>query len=206
LLRLAAGLIKPSTGEVLCAGKAVSSLNADIAFVTQDSNLSSGLTALANVEFPLAARGISKNERRERAMHWLKLAGVEGFENSYPSQLSGDMQRRVSIVRTLISEPAVVLLDEPFGDFDAQTRMALDQKILELWAEKKNTMLFATHDLAEAITLSDHVVVMTSRPGRIKTIYDVPLARPRNVFEISVEPRFKDAYEDLWRLFRAELD
>ena len=103
----------------------------------------------------------------------------------------GGMQKRVSIVRTLIYEPAVVLLDEPFGALDAQTRMGLHHELLELWREKKSTMLFITHDLVEAITLSDQIVVMTRRPGRVKEIYEVPLARPRNVFEIYLEPGFE---------------
>ncbi len=206
LLRLAAGLVNPSKGDVFCEGRAVAGLNTEVGFVTQDSNLFPWLTALGNVEFPLAVRGVSKKERRERAMHWLQLVGLDGFENSYPSQLSGGMQKRVSIVRTLIYEPSVVLLDEPFGALDAQTRMTLHHKLLELWNQKQNTMLFITHDLVEAITLSDQVIIMTNRPGRVKTIYDVPLTRPRNVFEIYLEPGFNEAYADLWRLFRSELN
>src|SRR5207253_5668737 len=106
--------------------------------------------------------------RREEAMHWLRLVALEGFENNYPSQLSGGMQKRVSIVRTLIYAPSGVLLDEPFGALDAQTRMGLHHELLELWREKKSTMLFITHDLVEAITLSDQIIVMTRRPGRVK--------------------------------------
>jgi len=206
LLRLAAGLINPSHGNVFCQGRAVAGLNRDVGYVTQDSNLFPWLTALGNVEFPLAARGVPKKERRDKAMHWLQLVGLDGFENAYPSELSGGMQKRVSIVRTLIYEPSVVLLDEPFGALDAQTRMMLHHKLLELWRQQKNTMLFITHDLVEAITLSDQVIVMTSRPGRVKSIYDVPLARPRNVFEIFLEPGFEEAYGNLWRLFRSELN
>jgi NitT/TauT family transport system ATP-binding protein len=206
LLRLAAGLINPSHGDVFCQGRAVAGLNTEVGYVTQDSNLFPWLTALGNVEFPLAARGVAKKQRREKAMHWLQLVGLDGFENAYPSQLSGGMQKRVSIVRTLIYEPSVVLLDEPFGALDAQTRMTLHHKLLELWRQQQTTMLFITHDLVEAITLSDRVIIMTSRPGRIKAIYDVPLARPRNVFEIFLEPGFEEAYADLWRLFRSELN
>jgi NitT/TauT family transport system ATP-binding protein len=115
------------------------------------------------------------------------------------------MQKRVSIVRTLIYEPAVVLLDEPFGALDAQTRMGLHHKLLELWREKKSTMLFITHDLVEAITLSDQIVVMSRRPGRVKEIYEVPLARPRNVFEIYLAPGFDRAYAALWKQFKSEI-
>lgn len=206
LLRLAAGLVTASGGSVLYAGTPVTELNTNVGYVTQDSNLFPWLTALGNVEFPLAIRGIAAAERREKAMHWLRLVGLEGFENYYPSQLSGGMQKRVSIVRTLIYEPAVVLLDEPFGALDAQTRMGLHHELLELWREKKSTMLFITHDLVEAITLSDQIVIMTRRPGRVKQIYQVPLARPRNVFEIYLEPGFEEAYATLWTHFKSELN
>jgi NitT/TauT family transport system ATP-binding protein len=205
LLRLAAGLIGASSGTVLYNGAPVDGLNTSVGYVTQDNNLFPWLTALGNVEFPLAIRGIDRRERRERALHWLRLVGLEGFGNHYPSQLSGGMQKRVSIVRTLIYEPAVVLLDEPFGALDAQTRMGLHHELLELWREKKSTMLFITHDLVEAITLSDQIVVMTRRPGRVKEIYEVPLVRPRNVFEIYLEPGFEAAYAALWKHFKSEI-
>jgi NitT/TauT family transport system ATP-binding protein len=206
LLRLAAGLIGASSGTVFYNGAPVGGLNTGVGYVTQDNNLFPWLTALGNVEFPLAIRGILRRERWERALHWLRLVGLEGFGDLYPSQLSGGMQKRVSIVRTLIYEPAVVLLDEPFGALDAQTRMGLHQELLELWREKKSTMLFITHDLVEAITLSDQIVVMTRRPGRVKEIYEVPLVRPRNVFEIYLEPGFEAAYAALWKHFKSEIN
>jgi sulfonate transport system ATP-binding protein len=205
LLRLASGLLAASDGAVFYKGTPVLGLNTNVGYVTQDSNLFPWLTALGNVEFPLAIRGVAPAERREKALHWLRLVGLEGFENHYPAELSGGMQKRVSIVRTLIYEPAVVLLDEPFGALDAQTRMGLHHELLELWREKKSTMLFITHDLVEAITLSDQIVVMTRRPGRVKEIYEVPLVRPRNVFEIYLEPGFDAAYAALWKHFKSEI-
>ena len=206
LLRLASGLMQSSGGVVEFFGSPVNGLNTKVGYVTQDSNLFPWLTALGNAEFPLAIRGVPAAERREKAMHWLDLVGLNGFENHYPSQLSGGMQKRVSIVRTLIYEPAVVLLDEPFGALDAQTRMGLHHQLLELWREKRTTMLFITHDLVEAITLSDQIIIMTRRPGRVKETFQVPLARPRNVFEIYLEPGFDDAYAALWKHFKTELD
>jgi ABC-type nitrate/sulfonate/bicarbonate transport system ATPase subunit len=206
LLRLASGLITASDGAVFYKGVSVAGLNTQVGYVTQDSNLFPWLTALGNVEFPLAIRGVAAAERREKALHWLRLVGLEGFENNYPSELSGGMQKRVSIVRTLIYEPSVVLLDEPFGALDAQTRMGLHHELLELWREKRSTMLFITHDLVEAITLSDQIVVMTRRPGRVKEICEVPLSRPRNVFEIYLEPGFEAAYAALWKHFKAEIN
>jgi NitT/TauT family transport system ATP-binding protein len=206
LLRLASGLLSASGGTVLYNGAPVNGLNTGVGYVTQDSNLFPWLTAFGNVEFPLAIRGIAPRERREKVLHWLHLVGLDGFENHYPSQLSGGMQKRVSIVRTLIYEPSVVLLDEPFGALDAQTRMGLHHELLELWRERKSTMLFITHDLVEAITLSDQVIVMTRRPGRVKEVYHVPLARPRNVFEIYLERGFEEAYAALWRHFKSEIN
>ena len=206
LLRLAAGLMEASGGAVFYKGSRVNGLNTKVGFVTQDSNLFPWLTALGNVEFPLAIRGVPASERRDKALHWLRLVGLDGFEDHYPSQLSGGMQKRVSIVRTLIYEPSVVLLDEPFGALDAQTRMGLHHELLELWREQKSTMLFITHDLVEAITLSDQIVIMTRRPGRVKEIYDVPLPRPRNVFEIYLEPGFDAAYASLWKHFKSEIN
>lgn len=206
LLRLASGLVPVSAGTVAYNGVAVSGLNTSVGYVTQDSNLFPWLTALGNVEFPLAVRGVPAKERRERARDWLRLVGLDGFEDHYPSQLSGGMQKRVSIVRTLIYEPRAILLDEPFGALDAQTRMTLHQELLQLWQRQKSTMLFITHDLVEAITLSDQIIVMTRRPGRVKEIYQVPLVRPRNVFEIYLEPGFDDAYAALWRHFKSEIN
>ncbi len=206
LLRLASGLTAASGGRVLYNGAVVNALNTEVGYVTQDSNLFPWLTALGNVEFPLAVRGIAVAERREKARDWLRLVGLEGFEHHYPMQLSGGMQKRVSIVRTLIYAPSIVLLDEPFGALDAQTRMALHHELLELWRENRITMLFITHDLVEAITLSDQIVVMTRRPGRIKEIYSVPLSHPRNVFEIYLQPGFDEAYAALWQHFKSEID
>jgi NitT/TauT family transport system ATP-binding protein len=205
LLRLAAGLLKPSSGRLLYNGRELRRLNTGVGFVTQDSNLFPWATTLANVEFPLAVRGVPRRERRERALDWINTVGLAGFESSYPSQLSGGMQKRVSIARTFIYEPDVILLDEPFGALDAQTRMMLHHQLLTLWGKRRMTMLFITHDLVEAITLSDQVVVMSKRPGRVKERYRVPLPRPRNVFEIYLEPGFDAAYGALWKHFKAEL-
>jgi NitT/TauT family transport system ATP-binding protein len=205
LLRLVAGLTMPSSGQVLYNGEKIAGLNTEVGFITQDSNLYPWLTALGNVEFPLAVRGVPKAERRERAREWLQLVGLTGFENNYPSELSGGMQKRVAIARTLIYEPEVVLMDEPFGALDAQTRMMLHHELLQLWDKRATTILFITHDLVESITLSDHIVVLTRRPGRVSAKYQVPLRRPRNVFQIFLEPHFENFYATLWNHFKSEL-
>jgi NitT/TauT family transport system ATP-binding protein len=205
LLRLAAGLTRPSSGRVLYKGKPITGLNTEVGFITQESNLFPWLTAVENVEFPLTLLGAPKRERRERAREWLRLVGLTGFESNYPKELSGGMQKRVSIARTLIYEPEVVLMDEPFGALDAQTRMMLHHELLQIWARQRNTIIFITHDLVEAITLSDHIVVMTKRPGRLHAEYKVPLRRPRNVFQIFLEPHFDEFYATLWNHFKTEL-
>jgi NitT/TauT family transport system ATP-binding protein len=205
LLRLVSGLVGPSAGRVLYQGRDVFGLNRDVGFVTQDSNLFPWLTAIENVEFPLAIRGVASPERRARAREWMERVGLQGFESHYPFQLSGGMQKRVAIIRTMIYDPDVILMDEPFGSLDAQTRMALQALLLEIWERRKKTILFVTHDLVEAISLSDTIVVLTRRPGRVKEIYPVPLRRPRNVFEIYGEPRFSEAYAHLWGHFKTEV-
>jgi NitT/TauT family transport system ATP-binding protein len=205
LLRLAAGLTRPSSGQVLYKGAAVTGLNTEVGYITQDSNLFPWLTAVENVEFPLTLRRMARKERRERAMEWLRLVGLTGFEDNYPNELSGGMQKRVSIARTLIYEPEVVLMDEPFGALDAQTRMMLHHELLQIWAKHKNTILFITHDLVESITLSDNIMVLSKRPGRVSATYRVPLRRPRNVFQIFLEPHFDEFYATLWNHFKSEL-
>jgi NitT/TauT family transport system ATP-binding protein len=190
---------------VLYRGKPITGLNTEVGFITQDSNLFPWLTAVENVEFPLTLQGVARSQRRERAREWLRLVGLSGFESNYPRELSGGMQKRVSIARTLIYEPEVVLMDEPFGALDAQTRMMLHHELLQIWARQRNTIIFITHDLVEAITLSDHIVVMTRRPGRLHAEYEVPLRRPRNVFQIFLEPHFDDFYGTLWDHFKTEL-
>jgi NitT/TauT family transport system ATP-binding protein len=205
LLRLVAGLTRPSSGQVLYMDKPVAALNTEVGYITQDSNLFPWLSALENVEFPLVLRGVPKAERYDRAMEWLKLVGLAGFESNHPGELSGGMQKRVSIARTLIYQPEVVLMDEPFGALDAQTRMMLHHELLQIWGRQKNTILFITHDLVEAITLSDHIVVLSKRPGRVSAAYRVPLPRPRNVFQIFMEPQFDEFYATLWNHFKSEL-
>ncbi len=205
LLRLVSGLAGASAGRTLYKGEPVNGLNTDIGYITQDSNLFPWLTMLQNVEFPLVLRGLPEKERREKAREWIRMVGLEGFEGHYPYQLSGGMQKRASIVRTMIYEPDVILMDEPFGPLDAQTRMILQNDLLNIWQRDKKTILFITHDLVEAIALSDTVVLMTKRPGKVKDVFRVPLARPRNVFEIHAMEGFDAAYHHLWNHFKAEL-
>jgi NitT/TauT family transport system ATP-binding protein len=205
LLRLVAGLTPPSGGRTIYKGHDVTALNTDVGVVTQDSNLFPWLTMLENVEFPLVLRGMAAGERHERTREWINLVGLTGFEHHYPYQLSGGMQKRAAIIRTMIYEPDTILMDEPFGPLDAQTRMLLQHDLLNIWQRDKKTILFITHDLVEAIALSDTVVLMTKRPGQVKDVVRVTLPRPRDVFEIHATPGFDEAYHYLWDHFKMEL-
>jgi NitT/TauT family transport system ATP-binding protein len=202
ILKLLAGLTRPSAEFW---GKPILSINKQVGYVTQDHNLYPWLTLQENVEFPLLARGIAREERQHQSGDLIRMVGLSGFENAYPNELSGGMQKRGSIVRTLIYDPGVILMDEPFGPLDAQTRLVMQQELLDLWVRRRKTILFVTHDLAEAITLSDQVVVMTRRPGQIKGIFDIPLARPRDVFTIHESPEFHEIYSRIWHSFRDEI-
>lgn len=205
LLRMLSGIVYPTSGQVICNDKAVWELNTDVGFVTQDSNLFPWMTLIENVEFPLAARGITSVERRRRAADLIDLVGLKGFEERYPFELSGGMQKRASLIRTIIYNPSIILMDEPYGPLDAQTRLLLQHELLNMWADNRMTIVFVTHDLMESITLSDRVVVMTRRPGTVKAIIDVPLERPRNVFEIHEQEGFRETYQLLWGLMQTEL-
>jgi NitT/TauT family transport system ATP-binding protein len=163
------------------------------------------MTLRQNVEFPLEIQGVASGERRDRADEFIRMVGLTGFENHWPYQLSGGMQKRGSIIRTMVYGPSVVLMDEPFGPLDAQTRMVLQNDLLRIWGEKHQTILFITHDLTEASALSDKVVVMSARPGTIKAVFDVPISRPRDVFQIHNQPGFSDVYGEIWETFRSEV-
>ena len=205
LLRLLAGFTYPTAGTVYCYEQPVTAINTRVGFVSQENDLFPWMTLLHNVEYPLLARHVPSKERTERARALIDLVGLTGFESSYPHQLSGGMQKRASLIRTIIYEPAIILMDEPFGPLDAQTRLILQNELLNIWSSRHMTVLFVTHDLVEAIALSDRVVVMTKRPAHIKAIVDVPLQRPRDVFEIHDQQGFHETHHHLWQLMSSEL-
>lgn len=205
LMQMCAGLEMPSEGRMLYRGAPVDGINTDIGYVTQDSNLYPWMTLRQNVEFPLEIRGVPSKERREIAARWIQLVGLEGFENHWPHQLSGGMQKRGSIIRTMVYNPPVILMDEPFGPLDAQTRMVLQAELLRIWGEQQQTIVFITHDLTEAIALSDNVVVMSARPGHVTAVFEIPLSRPRDVFQIHRQAGFTEVYGEIWEKFRSEV-
>src|ERR1041384_6867581 len=205
LLNLVVGLLAPSGGQIVYRGRPVDGINTDIGYVTQKDNLLPWRTLVENVEIALEIRGVDKNERRRRALDLIGQVGLAGFEDHYPHELSGGMRQRANIIRTLIYDPELILMDVPFGPLDAQTRIVLQDQLLKLWSASKKTIVFITHDLVQAITLADRVVVMTSRPGRVKHIAAVPIPRPRDVYEIHLSAEFREVYNKLWHELRPEV-
>jgi NitT/TauT family transport system ATP-binding protein len=187
VLRLVAGLVTPTEGRVLVDGRAVSEPGADRGMVFQAYTLFPWLTVQRNVEFGPRLRGVGADERGRLARHYLGQVGLRGFEDVYPKELSGGMMQRVAIARALANDPAVLLMDEPFGALDAQTRALMGELLLRVWEEAAKTVLFVTHDIEEALFLGDRVFVMTARPGRIREEILVPLPRPRTVDMLTSE-------------------
>lgn len=179
ILRLVAGLAVPTEGEVLVDDRAIDGPGADRGMVFQAYTLFPWLTVQRNVEFGLRLRGMAPAQRREIARKYIAEVGLAGFEGVYPKELSGGMMQRVAIARALANDPAVLLMDEPFGALDAQTRITMGELMLRVWQQDAKTVLFVTHDIEEALLLADRVCVMTARPGRIRQEIEVALPRPR---------------------------
>jgi NitT/TauT family transport system ATP-binding protein len=197
LLRIIDGLIPPDSGEVLIGGEKVREPSLDRGFVFQQFNLLPWRTVLGNVEFGLENLGVKKQERRRRAHEVIKLVDLEGFESYYPSQLSGGMQQRVGLARAIAVEPTILLMDEPFGSVDDQTRMLLQDELLKIWEQAQKTVIFVTHDIEEALYLGDKIVVMRARPSRITRILEVPFGRPRTD-EIRGTPEMGQLKQEIW--------
>jgi NitT/TauT family transport system ATP-binding protein len=190
LIRIIAGLLTADRGEVLVNSQLVNSPGRDRCMVFQQFGLLPWRTVVSNVEFGLEIDGVAREERRALAGKYLELVGLKGFESYYPHQISGGMQQRVGIARALSKRPEILLMDEPFGAVDAQTREQLQEELLKIWAQTETTVVFVTHSIDEAIYLSDRVVVMQARPGRIKEEVPIDLPRPRWEGDIKADPRF----------------
>jgi ABC-type nitrate/sulfonate/bicarbonate transport system ATPase subunit len=202
-LRLVAGLLEPSSGLIEVDGQPVRGPGPDRGMVFQSYTLFPWLNALDNVKFGLKKQRLGKKEQDEIARHYLNLVGLTGFERAYPAQLSGGMKQRVAIARALAYNPAILLMDEPFGALDAQTRELMQELLLKIWAESQTTILFITHDVDEAIFLADRVYVMTARPGRIKREITVTLPRPRD-YEVELSEPFLEIKREIAHLIREE--
>jgi NitT/TauT family transport system ATP-binding protein len=203
LLNIVAGLIKPTAGEVLVDGKVVTGPGSDRGMVFQGYTLYPWLTVAQNIAFGLQLRKLPKSEQRERVAYFLNVVGLTQFANSHPKQLSGGMKQRVAIARALANEPAVLLMDEPFGALDAQTKEQMQQFLMELWEQTHTTVLMITHDVEEAIFLSQRIYVMSSRPGQIKL--EVPIALPEHRdLEMKLSSKFIGIKRDIIHALRDE--
>ena len=206
LLNLISGLAPPSDGAIRFDGRDLVGVDRRIGYITQRDNLYPWLTLRDNVAFPLELAGTPKAERRREADRWIQRVGLAGFEDAYPHQLSGGMRQRGNIIRTLIYGPEVILMDEPFGPLDAQTRLSLQALLLSIWEAQRSTVLFVTHDLGEAIGLADRVVLMSARPGRIVRVDEVKIPRPRDIFFLHDNPEFRRLYDALWGDLASQID
>ncbi|MDP2984655.1 MAG: ABC transporter ATP-binding protein [Candidatus Latescibacter sp.] len=203
ILKVLAGFIKPTSGTVHFQGKPIDGPNLDRGFVFQQHSLFSWKTVRGNIEFGLRMRGMEAGQRKEITEEYIRLVGLTGFEKSYPEQLSGGMQQRVGLARALASNPSVIMMDEPFGSLDAQTRGIMQELLLGIWTESRKTIVFVTHDVDEAIVLADRIIVLTARPGHVKTELVVPLLRPRDQ-KIVVTPEFISIKRQVMESIREE--
>ena len=203
LFNVMGGLLDGYEGRVTVAGETVRGPHPSIGMIFQEESTFPWRTVIDNVAFPLEIAGMAKAERLEKARHFVHLVGLDGFERRYPAELSGGMRQRVSMARTLASEPKILLMDEPFASLDEQTRLLLGDKVLQIQQELKQTTLLITHNLTEAVQLSDRILVMTYRPGKTKRIVDIKLPRPRSS-EIVGSDAFGHYVAQIWNDLREE--
>jgi NitT/TauT family transport system ATP-binding protein len=206
LLNVGAGLLEPSSGTVKVFGQALQGVNARAGYMFQTEALMPWRSAVANVMVGLQYRGVSDAEARDQAEAWLSRVGLSGFGDRYPHQLSGGMRKRVALAQTLVLDPDIILMDEPFSALDIQTRQLMENEVLELWSAKKKAVLFITHDLDEAIAMSDRVVVLSAGPATHPIgEFAIDLARPRDVAEVRTQPRFVELHRQIWEVLRDEV-
>ena len=206
LLNVAAGLLAPSSGRTLVFGEPLAGLDRSAGYLFQHDAVMPWKTARDNVAITLEIAGVPRSEALEHAQGWLKRVGLSAFGDRYPHQLSGGQRKRVGLAQVLIRDPKVLLMDEPFGPLDAQTRQIMGNLLLDLWAGDRKAVLFVTHDLEEAIALSDRVVIMSAGPGaRIIGDHAIDLERPRDASEVRLQPRFHELYKAIWGQLRAEV-
>jgi len=206
-LTMVAGLDRPSAGTVRVGGQVVNGIAAGTSFMFQADALMPWKTVLGNVALGPVFRGVPKKQAQDQAREWVRRVGLAGFEHHHPHQLSGGMRKRTSLAAALINEPSILLMDEPFGALDVQTKAIMSNELLGLWEQTRPSVIFVTHDLEEAIALADQVVVMTVGPGTVKAVYDIDLPRPRGaVQEIRFEPRFLELHHQIWESLREEVE
>ena len=205
-LTLVAGLDKPSEGTVRVGGQPVEGITKGTSFMFQADALLPWKSVIGNVAMGPLFRGVARKQALAGAREWLRVVGLAGFENHHPHQLSGGMRKRVALASALINEPSILLMDEPFGALDVQTKAIMSNELLTLWDQSRPSVIFVTHDLEEAIALADNVVVMSAGPGTVKAVYDIDLPRPRgSVQEIRFGRRFGELHEQIWESLRDEV-
>ncbi|TNF59826.1 MAG: ABC transporter ATP-binding protein [Burkholderiales bacterium] len=206
LLNVAAGLLVPSKGAVTIFGKPLTDINTRAGYMFQADSLMPWRTALENVMAGLQFRGVPDAQAREQAEAWLRRVGLGGFGDRYPHQLSGGMRKRTSLAQTLVLDPDIILMDEPFSALDIQTRQLMENEVLDLWQSKKKAVLFITHDLDEAIAMSDRVVILSAGPAaRPIGEFSIDIERPRDVAEVKTTPRFLELHAAIWAVLREEV-
>lgn len=201
LLKIAAGLIKPNTGRILYTEI---ERTPSTAMVFQDQGLFPWLNVMDNIGFGLEIKRVPKAIRHAQVIEFMQRVKLDGFENYFIHELSGGMRQRVALARAFLSSPDILLMDEPFGSLDAQTRIILQEELLNIWKEERKTVLFVTHDIDEAILLSDRIIVLSDKPGKIRRIFDVPLARPREL-KLKDDPRFSEIQWKIWKLLEQQV-
>jgi len=200
VLNMIASLIRPTGGEILIDGKRVVAGKAtpNVGYVFQRDTLFPWRTVGDNIGYGLELSGVPVSERKERIAECVAQAGLKGFENAYPSALSGGMRQRAALMRTLIVEPQILLMDEPFGALDTHTKIDMHEVLLRIWEREQQTVLFVTHDLGEALTLADRIILFSARPGRIKDMFEVDFARPRDPVKVRETPQYAELFQHIW--------
>jgi NitT/TauT family transport system ATP-binding protein len=200
ILNMIATLLKPSSGQILIDGKPVTAGRAtpDVGYVFQRDTLFPWRTVADNIGYGLQLAGVPDAERRERVAACVAQAGLRGFEQAYPSALSGGMRQRAALMRTLVVEPQVLLMDEPFGALDTHTKIDMHEVLLRIWDREQQTVLFVTHDLGEALTLADRIILFSARPGQVKDMFQVDIARPRDAVKVRETPRYAELFQHIW--------
>jgi len=203
LLRILAGLEKQTEGKIYINSKRRTGLITSMVF--QGESLFPWMSVLENVEYGLKLKGVEPKERRQKAMEFLDKMGLTKFAKYYPHQISGGMKQRVNVARAFVSDPEILLMDEPFGALDEQNRLILQQELLKIWEGSEKTTIFITHSIDEALFLGDRIVVMTAHPGRIKAVLKVDIERPREILKLRTFSRYNELYRNIWELLEEEV-
>lgn len=208
ILNMVAGLIRTSSGQITVNREPVvfEGANPKIGYVFQKDTVFPWRTVAQNIGYGLELTGVGREERQARVKAMIAHAGLVGFEDAFPRTLSGGMRQRVALMRTLITRPEVLLMDEPFGALDTHTKLDMHKILLDIWEQEKQTVIFVTHDLGEALTLADRIILLSARPGRIKEIFPVPFARPREAVALRESRAFADAYSHIWHSLGEEFN